>query len=106
MDSSLSGRMMADRVNADFARELELENAKLRNGLTRVRAAGIRSTGFDAGEAIILARWVDRGCVDDIPEAPPWVDEWIMHEKIKRGPLTEKEIMMMKGSPVPFSGSA
>jgi len=46
----------------------------LREALMRVRAWGISGKGFDATDAMAMAKWVDAGCVGPLPEPDgPWI---------------------------------
>jgi len=66
MDSSLNGRMMADRVDADFARELERENAALKKAGNAIRFMQIE-TELQCSEK--LAAWDALANVQDEPQA-------------------------------------
>lgn len=63
-----------DWVKSEDARELERENARLREALLRLRTWGIRARNFDAQDNRAMAEWVDAGCAGPLPTPDgPWI---------------------------------
>lgn len=61
----------AMRQAAQKLRDLERENAQLREALQRATTWGISSEGFDAHTAFELDAWVQNGMQGDLPALAP-----------------------------------